>query len=340
MLGRSENAQAGLTLPVEQAASHQSLKPQQIALQSGIAGQAAVKMWVKREGFYRVTAAELAAVGLDPKADTRLLQLYADGQQIPLNVISDKDGLLSALEFYGRGGDAAFTDQRVYWLVSGSQPGLRIKQVNGAGRPADSQSFLYTAERKDRTIYFSALRNGERENFFGPVIAGSPVDQSITIQHVDQSAIGTASIEVALQGVTTLRTKYGSISTESFVGEVLFDGQTGAVSRFNLAQSLLRSGDNQVRFVAQAGPSDITLVDYIKLSYWHSFTAEDNALRLTTPGHQEVTIAGFSSGAIRVLDVTDPDVPQELGAKIEKQKTGFAVTVASPGDQEKDDCLR
>ena len=335
MLGRSENAQAGLTLPVEQAASPQSLKPHQIALQSGLAGQAAVKMWVKREGFYRVTSAELVAVGLDPKADSRLLQLYADGQQIALNVISDKDGLLSAIEFYGRGVDAAFTDQRVYWLVSGSQPGLRIKQVNGAGRPADSQSFLYTAERKDRTIYFSALRNGERENFFGPVIAASPVDQSITIQHVDQSAIGTASIEIALQGVTTLPHKVSIYLNDSFVGEVLFDGQTGAVSRFNIAQSLLRSGINQVRLVAQAGPTDITLVDHIKLIYWHSFTTDDDALLFSAPGNQRVTIEGFSSAAIRVFDVTDPDTPEELGTKIEQQKTGFAVTTSSPGTGER-----
>jgi len=42
--------------------------------------------------------------------------------------------------------------------VSGSQPGLRIQQVKGAGQPTASQSFLYTAERRDRTIYFSALR--------------------------------------------------------------------------------------------------------------------------------------------------------------------------------------
>ena len=335
MLGRGKGAQAGLTVPVERAALPTAGKTEQITLQSGLAGQAAVKIWVKREGFYRVTASELAAAGLDPRAEIRLLQLYASGQQIPINVISDKDGLLSAIEFYGRGLDAAFTDQRVYWLVSGSEPGLRIKQVKGGGQPTASQSFLYTAERRDRTIYFSGLRNGERENFFGPVIAASPVDQSLTLQHVDQSATGAATIEVSLQGVTTLPHKVWVYLNGTFAGEVSFDGQAGAVSRFNVSQSLLRSGDNQVRFVAQAGTTDISLVDYISLSYWHSFTADDNALRLTTPGNQQVTITGFSSEAIRVLDVTDPDAPQELETKIEQQRTGFAVTTASPGAGER-----
>ena len=334
MLGRAGNAQAGLTLPLERAALPKTGALGQIALQSGLAGQAAVKMWVKREGFYRVTGSELAEVGLDPRADSSLLQLYADGEQIPINVISDKDGLLSAIEFYGRGLDAAFTDQRVYWLVSGAQPGLRIKQVKGAGLPTAAQSFLDIVERKDRTIYFSSLRNGERENFFGAVIAATPVDQSLTLQHVDQSAAGAAIIEVALQGVTTLPHKVSVYLNEAFAGEVSFDGQIEAISRFTVAQSLLRSGDNQLRFVAQAGPSDISLVDYIRLSYWHSFVADGDSLRLTVPGNREVTIGGFSNGAIRVLDVTDPDSVQELRAKIEMQKAGgFAVTVASPGGE-------
>jgi hypothetical protein len=335
VLGRTENAQVGMTLPVERAVLPQSMKLEQIELQSGLAGHAAVKMWVKREGFYRVTASELAGAGLDPKADTGLLQLYADGQEIPINVITDKDGLLSAIEFYGRGVDAAYTDQRVYWLVSGLEPGLRIKQEQAGGQPTASQSFLYTAERRDRTIYFSSLRNGERENFFGAVIAASPVDQSLTLQHVDQSATGNATIEVALQGVTTLAHKVWVYLNGVLVGETAFEGQVGAASKFNVAQSLLRSGENQVRLVAQAGPTDICLIDFIRLSYWHSFTADENALRFTTPGNQEVTIGGFTSGAIRVLDVTDADTPQELVGKIEQEKTGFVVTVASPGAGER-----
>jgi len=330
MLGRTTNTQAGLTAPVERAATVDSMKPEQIKVQSSLAGQPAVKLWVKREGFYRVTAAELAKAGLDPKADVRFLQLYADGQ-IPINVIADKDGLLSAIEFYGRGLDAAYIDARVYWLVSGSQPGLRIEQVKGAGQPTAAPSFLCTVERRDRTIYFSALRNGEKEHFFGPVIAASPVDQSLTLQHVDQSAAGTATLEVALQGVTTLPHKVWVYLNGAFAGEVSFKGQTEAISRLIVAQPVLTSGENHVRLVAQGGPSDISLVDYVRLAYWHTFTADDNSLRFTAAGNQEVTIGGFTSGAIRVLDVTDPEAPQELAVKIQAQKTGYSVTAASPG---------
>ena len=335
LLGAIGNLQSSLTLPLERTASSKSMKPEQIKLHSSVAGQAAMKMWVKREGFYRITASELAQAGFDTTAEPRLLQLYAEGKEIPINVITEKQGSMSAIEFYGTGLDKAYTDARVYWLTSGSEPGQRIDQVRAAGQPAAAQSFLYTVERKDRTIYFSALRNGEKENFFGAVIGASPVDQSLNIQHVDQSAAGMATIEVGLQGVTTLPHRVWVYLNSAFAGEVSFEGQSEGIGKFTVAQSLLRSGENQVRFVTQGGPSDISLADYIQLSYWHTFVADDNALRFTATGGQEVTVAGFGSEAIRVLDVTDPDTPHELIGTVEKRGGAYSVTVAVHGAGEK-----
>jgi hypothetical protein len=325
-IGQIAPAQAGQTRPIERAAEMQSMKSEQITVQSGLA----VKLWVKREGWYNITASELAQAGLDPRANAAFLQLYADGQQVPINVVADKAGQLAAIEFYGRGVDAAITDSRVYWLITGTKPGLRIPQVKADGYASALPSFLYTVERRDRTIYFSSLRNGERENFFGAVIASQPVEQTLTLQAVDQSASGAATIEVALQGVTTQQHRVWVYLNGVFAGELNFNGQAEGVASFSLSQSLLKSGGNDVKLVAQGGPSDISLVDYIRLAYWHSFAAEDNALRFTAIGKQSVTINGFTSGAVRVLDVTEPDSVQELAAKIERQKTGYAVTVTSP----------
>ncbi|MEW6130643.1 MAG: C25 family cysteine peptidase [Acidobacteriota bacterium] len=335
MLGRAGDSQTGLTLPVERATLPQLSKPEQLTWQSNLSQQAAVKLWVKREGFYRVTAAELAAAGFELKADARYLQLYADGRQIPINVVNDKEGRLSAIEFYGSGLNTVYTDQRVYWLVAGAQPGLRIAQVKSAGYPTIAQSFLYTVERRDRAIYFAALRNGEEDNFFGQVIASSFVEQSLTLQNVEQAASGEATLEVALQGVTTLAHKVWVYLNGAFAGEISFDGQAKAISKFTIAQSLLKEGDNQVRFIAQAGLTDISLVDYIRLSYWHDFMADQNALQFTAAANQEVTINGFTSGAIRLLDVTDPNAPQEISGKVEAQAEGYAVRVAAPGAGER-----
>ncbi|MGA9772499.1 MAG: C25 family cysteine peptidase [Blastocatellia bacterium] len=334
-IGQINPAQAGRTRPVERAAQMQSVKSGQITVQTGPAGQAAVKLWVRREGWYRVAVSDLVLAGLDVRANAAFLQLYADGQQVPINTVSDKQGQLAAIEFYGRGIDAAFTDSRVYWLITGTKPGLRVPVVKADGFATAAQSFLYTVERRDRTIYFSALRNGERENFFGPVIASQAVEQALRLEAVDQRPGGAATIEVALQGVTMQPHKVWVYLNGVFTGELNFDGQAEGVASFSVSQSLLKSGDNEVKFVAQGGPSDISLVDYIRIAYWHSFAAEDNALQFTAPGRQSVTINGFTNGAIRVLDVTEPDSAQELSAKIEQQKSGYAVTVTSPDSGER-----
>ena len=75
------------------------------------------------------------------------------------------------IEFYGEGLDTLSTDTRVYWLVVGQSPGKRITTiVNQPGQASSESSFPFTLEFKERSIYFSALKNGEQNNFFGPVI--------------------------------------------------------------------------------------------------------------------------------------------------------------------------
>src|SRR6202008_2783046 len=107
-----------------------------------------------------------------------------------------------SVEFYGTGLDAVSSNTRVYWLAAGGQPGMRIEKGLGKGLPSSSQGFTYTVERKDRTIYFGSLRNGDAENFFGPVIANEPVDQTLNVQHVDKQSTSDSLLEVTLQGVT------------------------------------------------------------------------------------------------------------------------------------------
>src|SRR6185369_4564745 len=73
--------------------------------------------------------------------------------------------------------------------------------ANGqSGTPTSAVSFSLTIERKERSVYFAALKNGDAENWFGPIITASPVDQSLNVQHLDAAA--KATLEIALQGVT------------------------------------------------------------------------------------------------------------------------------------------
>jgi hypothetical protein len=323
--------------PIEARAKLDRATSAQFEVQSGLLGRRAVKISVQREGWYRVTMPELFAAGLDARTDARNLQLFADGQELPFTVTGDADGRLgvsSSIEFYGVGLDSASTDKHIYWLVAGSKPGLRIGPARGRGSKAADASFLHTVERKDRTVYFSSLRNGDKENFFGAVIARNPVDQSLSIRNIDRAAGKQATLEIALQGVTDVPHRVKVSLNGADVGEITFDGQSQGMARVAVPQSSLKDGDNQVRFISMFGDRDISLVDYVRLSYWHSYTADDDALRLTAAAKQRVTVDGFSGGAVRVMDVTDPNDVQEVAGTVQ-QKGRFAITFTAPGKKQR-----
>ncbi|MEK6300258.1 MAG: C25 family cysteine peptidase [Acidobacteriota bacterium] len=328
-----------------QAASA-SLFQQQIATRSELASQPAIKLTIKDEGWYRITQPELAAAGLDPRTDPRNLRLYLGGEEQAVFIAGELDGgfdQADAIEFYATGQDTPSTDAHVYWLVGGKQPGKRMNVVKSDSKAGGAASFAYTVERKERTIYFSSLRNGDAENFFGQVVASQPVDQQLTLQHLDQSPPGEAVLEIALQGVTDragLNDHQVKVMLNgSYAGRMIFDGRQHSIERMTVPHGLLREGDNVVTLVAEGGLSDVSLVDYVRVTYWHTYTADQDALAMTVADQTTAvaglaqTIAGFSNRLIRVMDITNAGDPQELIGRIEEREGGgFAVTVGVQGN--------
>src|SRR4029077_7792397 len=72
---------------------------------------------------------------------------------------------------------------------------------------------------------------------------------------------------------------------------------------------------------------DVSLVDYLRLTYQHTLTADGNSLRFTAQASQQVTIDGFTDKAIRVFDVTSPDAVQELEGTIDEGRDEFTVSL-------------
>lgn len=331
-LGRDES-QENSTQPARPKASASELAPAQSHAQASLAGSVAVKLSVREDGWFRVTQQELTLAGLDSTVDPRFLQLYVDGREQPVLVTGEKDGRFDssdAVEFYGIGLDTPSTDIRVYWLIAGSQPGKRIQQAKAKGGKRAAASFPYTVERKDRTIYFSALKNGDKENFFGAVVAGEPVAQSLTLQHVDLASAGEAQLEVALQGVTQGSHRVNIFFNGAEAGTIAFAGHAQGVAKLSIPQTILREGQNQVTLAREGGETDISLVDYVRLTYWHTYTADNDALSFTASGKQRVTIDGFSNNLIRLMDITDPGAVQEVRGTVAQHKSGFAITATAP----------
>jgi hypothetical protein len=298
--------------------------------QAGLAGGAAVKIGVKSEGWYRIPQADLLRNGLDIRTNSRLLQLFVDGQQVPMIVNGVTDGS-GSVEFYGVGLDSLVSNEHVYWLALGTTDGLRIKPVSALGGAAAPASFLASVERTDRTIYFSSLRNGEAENFFGPVIGSTGATQTLNLTNLATSLTSAATLDVAVQGVTLAAHQVQVMLNGNAIGAINFNGQSLATQTFGLPQALLSEGSNSVQLVSLGGGSDISLVGTVRISYWHKYAADTNQLRCTVRGGQRVALNGFTSTNLRVMDVTNPNSPQELLGTLSGGKSNPVLTLTVPG---------
>ena len=136
-----------------------ALVPAAIQDQWAIVAQPGLKIGVKQDGWYRVTQPEMIAAGFAP-TDAANLRLFVDAREVPIEV-SKSSGPLTAndyLEFYGTGLDTLTTDTHVYYLINGSQAGLRVPvfgEIQADVIPTSSPLSSPSAQPTNNAISFS-----------------------------------------------------------------------------------------------------------------------------------------------------------------------------------------
>jgi autotransporter-associated beta strand protein len=315
------------------------------ALQRNIAGMPGVKFGVNRSGWYRLTAAELFAAGLDPNASAANLRLYANGAEVPFKI--NGNGLhlnpTDTVEFYAYAFDTPTDGAQTYYLVQGNAPGKRIikfvdKNAQPLPAPGGPDDFGYTVERKERVTFFPGLDNGDADNFYGQIITNDgahPVNESLNVSHVDAAAglAGeSAQLEISLQGVTSGNHSVRVLFNGTDASVINFAGREGASQSLDVPASSIIEGDNNVQLISLGSDADISLVDTIRLTYAHTYVADNNALSIGVYGEETTRIKGFTGGAIRVVDITDPTKTQELNPNIRQETDGtFSADVQVQG---------
>jgi hypothetical protein len=298
-----------------------------------VADGAAARIRVRTAGWYQVTQAELIAAGIDPATDPRRLKLLVEGVEQPLIVRGEADGRFDpedCVEFYGVGTDTPYTDSRIYWLTDGGSSGSRITRTDAVPRNTTFPvSFAHTVVRRDRSIYFAALLNGEPENFFGELITGDFVtEQLMRVSQLDRAGARTVRLEVRLQGVTDdpeNRHHEVAVSLNGHaIGAIRFAGRDQAVGAWDVDAAWIIEGDNIIGLLGSS-EFDYTMVDTIRLTYMRLYVPEDHQLRATAEAGSDVLIGPFEGPAIRLIDVTEPTRPTELAGLIESRPDGFVV---------------
>ena len=297
-----------------------------VALQQQIEARPGIKIAVSKAGWYRITQPELLAAGLDPNVNAQQLQLYANGRSVPIKQSGDEVHLTSSdyIEFFGQGVESPTDEAQTYYLVVEPQNfGTRIRDLvyrNPPPLPTPSgpTGFEYTVERRERMIYFSGLRNGDVENFFGQVITNTPVTSKLPVRSLDAASVaaGTpAQLEVSLQGVTNQSHLVGVVFNGADLGTLSFAHTDHATASFAVPATALHNGDNTVEFTSlgnAADALDVSLVDTVRLTYAHGFAADENALVMSIDNGSTRRVTGFNSNSIRVVDITRPDDVLEI----------------------------
>jgi hypothetical protein len=311
---------------------------QSLSTQQWIASQPGVKIRVRQPGWYRITQPQLVANGFDLSFDARKLQLYTDGTEVPIRLSTDKArlGAADTLEFYGVGLDAITTDNRTYYLVNGTRNGLRIftSAVPGNGNSKKPEvlaaDFLYTVESKERFSYFPGLLNGDKGNIFGQFIESVPANQTVTLQNIDTNSKADAQLQVVIQGLTEVDHHIQVQFNGSYLGTIDFTGTTNKSKTLPVSAASLKEGANTVTLTATGGDRDFGAVDVLRVTYAHTYRADNDSLSFSV-GDRSAPVGGFSSAAIRVIDITNPSAPFELAPKITNSGGSYGFTVQTSG---------
>lgn len=198
-------------------------------------------------------------------------------------------------------------------------------------------NFDYTFQLKERLVYFSNLLNGDQENFFGRVVSSNPVNQTVVVANPDPNT--PATLEFALQGVANQFASNHQVNV-SFngvqVGSITFDA-IGHPER-SIAIPQVLNGNNTVTFT-KVSTGEVCLVDYVRLTYRHRYTADSGSLKFNLRGSQTLAVDGFSTPAVQLVDYTDPLNVQVFKPAAESSGSGYAITVPTTASRSKDQRL-
>ena len=294
--------------------------------QETIASTSGVKLKISKPGWYRVTQSELLAAGLDALISPSHLQMFANGQEVPIEISGNGAQFTSSdyIEFFGRVSESPTDNQQTYFLFAGNTPGKRIERIDSGqlSEPSGPGSFVYTVERKDRAIYYSAYLNGDAENIFGPVVNNKPLVLSIPVSHQYFEPDAQVTIEISLVGVSFEDHHVKATLNGVELGTIDF-GMTGHPSQtFTIPASVVHDGDNSLELVSLGGSSDVSLADTLRLTYAHSYKADNNVLSMSVTSDSTLRIHGFTDANVRVIDVTDAHDMKELTPLISVKSDG------------------
>ena len=265
-----------------------------------VVAQPGASISVKRDGMYRVPVASLQSAQFNVNSDPAKWRLFLEGVEQPIIVGPGAQ----YIEFYGRGIDTTESDLRVYYLIADTVPGKRIpsRTLWSIGGNVQSQYFAARASKKERSIYFSSVLNGDEQNHFGSIIGATVANIPFTVRGIDYSAL-TTPVSIRLQGFTTVPHQVLASLNGNVLGFLTGTSTNSYTLTFQVPTSQLIEGNNTLSLNSLSS-SDLSFFDEVTIDYKRKYQADSNTLAFSTPGFRRINVTNFTSANVRVFDIT------------------------------------
>ena len=278
----------------------ESLQAPDLPTHRWVVAQPGVKIAVRKEGMYRVTAGELAAAGFNTEMGSDTWRLFAEGVEQAITIAPGN----GYIEFYGKPIDTVESDTRIYYLINDTNLGKRMETrvLRSIGGPSFSAYYPTTTVRKERTNYLNTIHNGDEENYFGQVLSSSPATFTFALNGLHNS--GDVTLSVKIQGWIGNGHSVRLVLNGQQIPSMIWNGGPAAFTRsYVLPASSLVDGTNNLEMTT-LNPGQFDLFDTITVTHKRRYQAEQNKVGFFTPGLRKVDVTGFTSANVRVYDTT------------------------------------
>ncbi|MDE3258674.1 MAG: C25 family cysteine peptidase [Gemmatimonadota bacterium] len=303
------------------------------------------KIRIKDDGLYQLDADWFADAGIALQAgDMERLKVFLNGQEIPVDVRNDGDGVL------GEGGEAIFYGEyrrapdrnfehelgreQVYWLTLDGRPGLRFEEVDGSpgSEYQPATLFTYTVHAEVDSLYdpLGGAPDENRDHWFwgrtgSPGRPGTglqnvseyPVTVPVALPGLDRTQATTAHIRVGMHGLTFRRLfepdhrTVVQLSGGTVVADDRWDGKRAFVAEGAVPASEL--GDTILVTLATPGAADFpadyiehVLLNWVEVAYTRRFECVEGKLEFEPDETDEGR--DFSISGFRTADVSVYDL--------------------------------
>jgi hypothetical protein len=297
-------------------------------------GGSAGRLVTGPEGWYRVTLAELSSVlgAAEDKLSAILasggLELSVGGRMVPYRYQLGED----AFYFVGLPYETLETRANAYQVRLGNG---RLMATVDSKAPGPGEVGVcpdrYVAEQEVWLLPWANREETSDPWYWDYTYAPSIPEKSLTFDLPNPASSGMATLRVALRGATDTGPGADhlvslSVNGQSVPGQVSWDG-FGLVSlEASFDQSLLAGNERvTVTLHAQAAGGalySLVLVDDIEVSYWRRATARDGSLWVRGASAGVVTVDGFATPDIRVIEMERSSVTERLDVTVDADRHG------------------